>query len=140
MVPAVIPLAHDDMQMGLALRLCGTNTRLENVLGLLDELAVQVDRVGRDVRVVLAEDKLGRLLVVRLGLLAQLVRLGTVAALVGIVRPRGCLTGLVAEVVVLALSVARWAVIEGCGVCQWAIGDSWRTGDVRRPPRRLPGW
>jgi hypothetical protein len=58
------------MQVRLPRGLGVADALLEDVLGLLDELAVQVDGVVGDAAggVVLAEDELGRLLVV-LGLL-----------------------------------------------------------------------
>ena len=66
----VVPLADNDMQVRLPRGLGVADALLEDVLGLLDELAVQVDGVLGDAagRVVLAEDELGRLFVV-LGLL-----------------------------------------------------------------------
>lgn len=64
---------------------------LEDLLRLLDELPVQIDRVGRHVGVVLAEDELRRLSVVllhlaavRLALLGQLLGQRAVAILVGL--------------------------------------------------------
>jgi hypothetical protein len=62
----MIPLADNDVQVRLAGALGVADALLEDVLGLLDELAVQVDGVLGDPagRVVLAEDELGRLLVV----------------------------------------------------------------------------
>ena len=100
-VGRVVTSADDDVQMGLAARLGVAYPRLEDVLGLLDELPVQVDRVLGDAAlgVVLAEDVLGRLLVVlvhlgpvALALVAQLLRLGAIAALVrlaGLYDPQG---------------------------------------------------
>jgi hypothetical protein len=66
----VVALADNDMQMGLPRGLGVADALLEDVLGLFDKLAVQVDGVLRNAAggVVLAEDELGRLLVV-LGLL-----------------------------------------------------------------------
>jgi len=87
----VVALADDDVQVGLAAGLGVADAGLEYVLGLLDELAVQVDGVGGDaVRlVVLAEDELGRLPVVvvllalvPLALVREGFGLGPVAALV----------------------------------------------------------
>jgi hypothetical protein len=70
MASRVIPLADNDMQMRLAGGLGIADALLEDVLGLLDKLAVEVDGVLGDAagRVVLAEDEFGGLLVV-LGLL-----------------------------------------------------------------------
>lgn len=58
------------MQMILAMRLRVSNALLQNLLRLLDKLAMQIDRIGLDapVGIVLAENKLGRLLVVFLHL------------------------------------------------------------------------
>jgi len=63
---AVVAPAHDDMQMPLAPGLGVADACLEDVLGLLDVLPVQVDGVAgyASLRVVLPEDELGRLLVV----------------------------------------------------------------------------
>lgn len=97
MVRAVVALADNHMQMHLPARLGVLDARFENVLGLLDELPVQVDRVvGNAARgVVFAEDVFGRLLVVGVHLSAVLFALvgesfglGAIAALV-------CLAGLV---------------------------------------------
>lgn len=91
----VVPLADDDVQVALATGLGVADARLEDALGLLHELAVQVDGVLGHVarRVVLAEDVLGRLLVVRvtlrlvlLALVGQGLGAGAVAMLVGLVR------------------------------------------------------
>ena len=41
----MVPLAHNDMQMALSPGLRVADPRLEDVLGLLDKLAVQIDRV-----------------------------------------------------------------------------------------------
>lgn len=67
---AVVALADDDVQVCLPPRARVPDPRLEDVLGLLDELPVQVDGVvGHPPRrVVLPENVLGRLLVVRLHL------------------------------------------------------------------------
>jgi hypothetical protein len=66
----VVPLADNDMQVILTGALGVADALLEDILGLLDELAVQVNGVLGDATgcVVLAEDELGGLLVV-LGLL-----------------------------------------------------------------------
>lgn len=66
----VIPPADDDVQVGLPRVLGVADAGFEDLLGLLDVQAVEVDGVVGYApwRVVLAEDELGRLLVV-LGLL-----------------------------------------------------------------------
>ena len=92
---AVVALADDHMQMRLAPGLGVADARLQDVLGLLDELAVEVDRViGHPaLRIVLAEDVFRRLLVVLvllglvlLPLVGQSLGLGAIAALVRLVR------------------------------------------------------
>jgi hypothetical protein len=62
----VVALADDDMQMGLTSGLGMADARLKDVLGLLNELAVEVDGVigYATRRIVLAEDELGCLLVI----------------------------------------------------------------------------
>ena len=83
------------MQVRLALGAGAPDAGLEDVLGLLDELAVQVDGVVVDAAggVVLPEDVLARLPVVvrhprpvRLALVAQLLRPRPVPALVRLSR------------------------------------------------------
>lgn len=82
------------MEVRLVVLLRVADALLEDVLGLLDELPVQVDRVVGDAarRVVLPEDVLAGLLVVLvhlrrvpLALVAQLLGLGAAAALVRLV-------------------------------------------------------
>jgi hypothetical protein len=65
-VGRVVALADDGVQVLLAAGLILADPKLEDALGLLDELAVQVDGVGLDAAwgVVLAEDKVRRLPVV----------------------------------------------------------------------------
>lgn len=96
MVRAVVALPDNHMQVRLPARLGVLDARLEDVLSLLDELPVQVDRVVGDAPggVVLAEDILGGLLIVCVHLGAVLLALvgegfglGAIAALV-------CLAGL----------------------------------------------
>lgn len=91
-VRRVIALADNDVEMGLASCLRVSDASLENILGLLHKLSVQVNRViGNAVRsVVSAEDVLGRLFVVLLhfggvllALVAQLLGFGAVAVMVG---------------------------------------------------------
>jgi hypothetical protein len=80
------------MQMVLPMRLGIFDAFLQDILRLLDELTMQINRIGRyaPVGVVLAEDELGRLLVVLvhlatvgLALLGELFRTRAIAALVG---------------------------------------------------------
>lgn len=89
----VVPLADDGDQVRLAVGLVGADAFLEDALGLLDELAVQVDRVGLDapVGVVLAEDEVGGLLVVvvhaggvRLALVGELLCGSAIAVFIGL--------------------------------------------------------
>lgn len=90
----VVALADDDVQVRLPARSGIADARLENVLGLLDKLPVQVDGVvGHPPgRVILAEYELGRLpvvglllLLVPLALVRERLGLGAVAALIGFV-------------------------------------------------------
>jgi len=94
----VVALANDDVQMRLPRLLGVADALLEDLLGLLDELAVQVDGVGVDAAdgVVFAENVLGRLFVVVVcfggvgfGLVRQVFGGGAVAALVGLLGARG---------------------------------------------------
>lgn len=75
---AVVPLAHYDVEMTLASCLGVPNARLEYLLGFLDELPVEVNRIVGDPAggVVFAENVLGRLLVI--GVLLCLVALALV--------------------------------------------------------------
>ena len=91
----MIALADDNVQMGLTRRLRVPDPFFDDVFGLFDELAMQVDRVGGDApfSVVLAKDELGRLLVVRshgctvrLALFRKPMRQCAVAAVVGFPR------------------------------------------------------
>jgi hypothetical protein len=61
---------HVHMKMILSMRLGIFNALFQNLLGLLDKLSMQIDRIGLNapVGIVLAEDKLRRLLVVFLHL------------------------------------------------------------------------
>lgn len=86
---------HLHMKMGLSMRLGILDPLFQDLLGLLSELAVQIDGVGLDapVGVVLAEDELGRLFVVLLhlaavglALLGELLGAGAIAARVGFLR------------------------------------------------------
>lgn len=104
----VVALADNDVQVSLAVALGVADPLLEDLLGFFDELPVQIDGVGFDLAdgVVLAEDELGGLLVVLVGLggvgfglQRHLVGLGAIAALVG-------LAGFASEVAVLVLLFA----------------------------------
>ena len=95
---AMVPLAHNHMEVGLPRGLRVPDALLDDILGLFDELAVQVDGVGDDAveRVVLAEDVVGGLVVVgvhhgavALALFGEGVRGGAVAALVGLLGLKG---------------------------------------------------
>ena len=97
MARAMIPLAHNHMKVCLPRGLRVPDALLDDILGLLDELAVQVDGVGSDAvhRVVLAEDVVGGLVVegvhhgaVALAFFGEGVRRGAVAALVGLLGLR----------------------------------------------------
>ena len=88
--------AHMKMVLAMLPRIF--NALFQDLLGLLDELAVEVDSVLGDAagRVVLPEDVLARLPVVLLhlgrvplALVAELFRRGAVAALVRLVRLHG---------------------------------------------------
>jgi hypothetical protein len=83
------------MKMVLPMRLGVLDPLFQDLLGLLDELTVQIDGVGLDapVGVVLAEDELRRLSVVLihlaavgLALLGELLGGGAIAARVGVLR------------------------------------------------------
>ena len=152
-VRRVVSLADDHVEVRLAVLLGVANALLEDLLCLLDELAVQVDGVAVDFAdgVVLAEDELGGLLVVfvgfgcvRLALLRQLFRTGAVAALIGLLRLRG-------EVLVLALlftSKVAESVVFLLGITAGSVVEGWRTllvvspvnivgrGSLPWPPRR----
>lgn len=89
----VVSLADDGDQMRLSSRLVGTDALLEDALGLLDELAVEIDRVGLDATlgIVFAEDVFGGLLVVvvhlggvRLALVGELLGSGAIAVFIGL--------------------------------------------------------
>ena len=130
MIRAVITFPDNDMQMRLAVVARVPDALLEDRLGLFNELAVQVDGVARDFadRVVLAEDVLGRLLVVCVGLrgvslalLAHLVCACAIALLVRFARLGGVMLVLalffareVPQAVVFALGIGGRSVVEGC--------------------------
>lgn len=80
------------MQMILPMRLGILNPLLQDILRLLDELSMQINRISRyaPIGVILAEDEFGRLLVVfvhlapvGLALLGELFCARAIAALVG---------------------------------------------------------
>ena len=105
MARAVIPLAHNNVQMRLPRALRVPDPLLENLLRFLYILAMQIYRVGRYLayRVVLPENELGGLLVVvvgRRGVLLALFR-GIVGA--SAVAGGVGLRGLGGEVLVFAL-------------------------------------
>lgn len=94
-VAAVVALAYNDVQMGLALLASDLDALLEHVFGFFDKQAVQVDCVAVDAPfgIVGAEDKVAGLPVVLLHLLRvllsflrELVGGGAIAGLVGLVR------------------------------------------------------
>ena len=108
-VRTVVAFTHNHMQVSLARLLRVSDPLLDYFFGLLHILAVQIDSVAVDFanRVVLTEDVLGGLLVVRvglggmlLGLLAHAMRLGTVARVV-------CLACFGSKVLMLALLFTR---------------------------------
>lgn len=77
------------MQMSLTMRLCIFDALLQNLLGLLNELSMQINRVGRyaSAGIVLLEDELRRLSIiilhlapVRLSLLGVLLGAGAITA------------------------------------------------------------
>ena len=153
---AVVPPAHDDVEVGLAAGLGVLDARLEDILGLLDELPVQVDGVFSHTprRVVLAKDVLAGLPVVALhvrpvflSLFGERLGLGAVAARVRLARAvetRAALSGFlprqVAQAVVFGLGIVVGAVIE---VCSWAnllAADREEEGShVLRSPNRVIG-
>lgn len=130
----VVAFADDDVQVRLAVLLGVADALLEDVLGLLDELAVQVQLVAGHavLGVVLAEDEFGGLLVVFVHLrgvllarLGEFVGFRAVAGLVGLVRAveavlalLALVAGEVAQAVILVLDVFGALVIfvvESCG-------------------------
>lgn len=95
MVATMIPLADNNMQVGLSLLPRGFNPLFEHVFRLLDEQAVQVDGVASHAAggIVLAENVVARLVVVLrhlggvlLAFFAELVGAAAVARFVGLVR------------------------------------------------------
>lgn len=91
MVTAMVPLSHNGMQVRLPRGLVCADPRLEDPLGLVDELAVQVDGVGFHLSgsIVCAKDEIGRLPVVvvhlgrvRLALIGELLCASAVARVV----------------------------------------------------------
>jgi hypothetical protein len=133
MARAVISSAHYDVQVSLPSGLGVFYARLQDVFGLFDELAVEINGVLGDAAgaVVLAENELARLLVVALHVSAVLLafvrqsfRLSTISAIVRLTRPvearvtlRSFCAREIPQAVILGLGVAIWTVIEGCGDC-----------------------
>lgn len=128
---AVVALADNGVDVRLAAVAVGAHAHLEDALGLLDELAVEVNLVLVDAArgIVGAEDKVGRLLVVGvylgvvvLALVGELLGGGAVAVAVGLlgaIEARPPLLGLgpgqIAETVVLALRLVIVVVRVGEG-------------------------
>jgi hypothetical protein len=108
MADGMIALADDDVQMGLALLLRGANPRAHNLLGLLDELAVQVNGVVRDPArgVVLAEYEFAGLPVVVVGFGRVLLCFDTEIVGAPAVAALICLLRLVRDLLALAHLVA----------------------------------
>lgn len=86
------------MQMVLSMRFGILDALFEDLLRLLNELTVQIDRIGRNtsIGVVLSENKLRSLLIVllhlatvSLSLLGELLGAGAIAVRVGILRLKG---------------------------------------------------
>lgn len=119
MAHAMVALADDDVQVRLALLARGAQAHAHDLLGLVDVLAVQVDGVAGHAagRIVLAEDVLGGLAVVVIGLGSvalgfdgEVVGAAAVAGLVGLLGLGGkflalglLVVGELAEAVVFAL-------------------------------------
>lgn len=141
----VVALADNDMQVGFAALARSPQPLLEDVFSLLNEQAVEIDRVGGDatLRVVRAEDVVPRLAVVvvhlrgvMLALFAQLFGARAVARLVGLVCAveaggalGGFLPGEVAKAVILGFCVIG-GVVEGCRVVSGMWVGNW--ADVPR--------
>ena len=96
-IGAVIALADNDVEVRLSRLLRVPDALLEDLFRFLHVLAVQVDRVARDLahRVVFAEDELGGLFVQRVGfrrvflaLLAHTVRFGAITTVICLSRFR----------------------------------------------------
>lgn len=96
-------LADNNVQVILALGLGGADAGAQNVLGLVYELTVQIDGVGRDTagRVVFAEDVFRSLAV-------EVCAGRVVAAVV-------CLPRLVAQLIVVGAAVGVRFMVEDCG-------------------------
>ena len=98
LVPCCFALCDLHMQMILPMCLSVLDPLFQDLLRLLDELPVEIDRVGRDtsIGVVLAEDELRGLLVVLLHLAAvglsflrELLGAGSITARIGVLRLSG---------------------------------------------------
>lgn len=127
----MIPLADNNMQVILAGAPCIFDSLLQDILGLLHELSVQIDRIRRHAigRIVLAKNEVGGLLVVlrhllavRLSFIGELFCCCAVAGIVGLFGPLeagaafgGFLTGEVAEAVVLLFGFVGGVVVECWG-------------------------
>lgn len=94
----MVALADDSVQVRLTPSLIRANALLENALRLFDELSVKVDAVGFNAAggIILAEDVVGRLMVVflhlgivGLALVGQFLCSGTVAIFVSAARLEG---------------------------------------------------
>jgi hypothetical protein len=89
--------------MGLALRLSISDPLLDYLLRLLDELAMEINRVASNTprRIILPEDKVRGLLVVLIDQCAVTFSLFTQRMCCCAVTPRVCLVGLEGDVVSL---------------------------------------
>jgi hypothetical protein len=129
MPDTVIPLPNNNMQVPLPGLARIADPLLQDILGLLDELAVQIDGVGVDAArsVVLAEDEFGGLFVVgghlcavRFAFVAQGLCGGAVAGVVGFFGARETFAALVgfgacevAQAVVFGFRFVGLRVVEG---------------------------
>ena len=75
MMGAVVPFAHDNMQMCLSCGLGMSDSLLQYILGFFNKLAMEIDGVGGDTAfgVVFTKDIFRRLLIVGLHLLAMVL-------------------------------------------------------------------
>lgn len=137
---AVVAFADNNVQVGLALLTSISDALLQNLFRLFHILTMEIDRVCCDLAngIVLAEDELGCLFVVSvslrsmlLALLAQAVRLSTIASRVGLLRLCSkvlaltlLLTSEISKAIVLALCVGGRTVVESCKSVSWRNVDS----------------
>jgi hypothetical protein len=128
MVPAVVSLADNDMQMIFTPLSCSLDALFEYIFGFLNEQAVQIDCIALNttICVILAENVVTRLSIVLLhfgsvlfSLFRQFVSASAVARFVGLVRfveARAALCSLlarkVAQTVVLGLGIVV-GVVQG---------------------------